>query len=145
VYITSVFSKYKYASVAWNNLTLANSNKLEYMQRKFANLCCIRFIQPNSFCNFESMLNYFNFKTPYSTRQILGALFLINIFNNNINCCFVMDAVRLRVRTKQIRNIRNVSRLSPSTKCVTAANNTCKSPDVFNKSNISLQGTIFLA
>jgi hypothetical protein len=40
-----------------------------------------------------------------------------------------------------IFNVSNVSRLSPSTRCVKAANNICKSLDVFNKHNISLDDT----
>jgi hypothetical protein len=56
VYITLILSKLEYASVAWNNLTLADSNKLENIQRKFANLCYNRFIQHNTLCNYESML-----------------------------------------------------------------------------------------
>jgi hypothetical protein len=61
LHITSTLSKLEYTSVVWNNFTLADSNKLENMKRKFANLCCNWFIQPNSFCNYESMLNYLQF------------------------------------------------------------------------------------
>jgi hypothetical protein len=79
-------------------LTLADSNKLENIRIKSANLCYHQFIQANSFCNYESMLNYLRFKTLYSRRQNLGALFLINVFENKIDCS-IMDAVP----TKQIR------------------------------------------
>jgi hypothetical protein len=49
-----------------------------------------------------------------------------------------MDIVGLRVPVKKIReyytfNVSNVSRL----RCVVAANNICRSPDVFNKHDIS--------
>jgi hypothetical protein len=47
IIIIIVRSNLEYASVAWNNLTLADSNKLENIQRKFTNLCYNRFIQPN--------------------------------------------------------------------------------------------------
>jgi hypothetical protein len=39
LYITLIHSKLEYTSVCKNNLTLANSNKLENIQRKSANLC----------------------------------------------------------------------------------------------------------
>jgi hypothetical protein len=47
LYTALVLSNLEHASVAWNNLTLADSNKLENMQRKFVNLCYNRFIQSN--------------------------------------------------------------------------------------------------
>jgi hypothetical protein len=106
-----------YVSVLWNNLTLADSNKLENVQIKFYNLCCKRFIQPNSFCNYESMLNCQHLINLYSWRQNLDALLLSNVFKNKIDCCSVMDTVGLLAPCKQIRdfttfNVSNVSRLT---------------------------------
>jgi hypothetical protein len=69
--VTSVHSKLEYTSVVWYNLILADSNKLENIQRKFTNLCYSRLIQPNSFCNYESMSTYLYYKKPYSRRQNL--------------------------------------------------------------------------
>jgi hypothetical protein len=85
------------------------------MQRKFENLYYNRFIEPCSFCEYESMLNYLQFKALYSRWQNLASLFLINVFKNKIDCS-IMDTVGLRVPTKQIRdfstfNVSNVSRL----------------------------------
>jgi hypothetical protein len=64
--ITLILSKLEYASVVRNNLTLADSNKLESLQWKFANLCYNRFIQPYSLCNYEPKLNYLHFKALVS-------------------------------------------------------------------------------
>jgi hypothetical protein len=116
------------------------------MQRKFTNLRYNRFIQSSFFCNYESELNYLHFKTLYSGRGNLDALYLINVFKNKTHCCSIMYNVGLRVPTKQIRyfstfDIGNVSRFSLSTGCVTAANNICRSLDVFNTHNISIEGT----
>jgi hypothetical protein len=93
------------------------------------------------------MFKYLHFKTLYSRRQILDDLFVIKVFKNKIDCCTTMDTVGLRVATKQIRdfstfNVSNVSILSPSTRCVTAANNISKSLDVFSKHNISLEDAL---
>jgi hypothetical protein len=63
LYITLILSKLKHASVIWNNLTLAYSNKLENIERKFGNLSYNLFTQPNSFCNYKSMFSYLGFKT----------------------------------------------------------------------------------
>jgi hypothetical protein len=61
-----------------------------------------------------------------------------------------VDTVGLGVSTKQIRDfstfdVGNVSRLSPSTRCVTVADNICKSVDVFNKHDITLEDTFSFA
>jgi hypothetical protein len=146
LYTALVRSNLEYASVAWNNLTLADSNKLENIQRKFANLCYNRFIQSNCSLNYELMLNYLLLKTLYSRRQHLDALFLVNVFKNKINCSSIMDTVSLQMLAKQIRDfssfrVKNVSRLSPSTRCVIAANSICRSLDIFNKNSISLKDT----
>jgi hypothetical protein len=42
--IALIRSKFECSSAVWNNLTLADSNKVETIQRKFANLCYNRFI-----------------------------------------------------------------------------------------------------
>jgi hypothetical protein len=145
LYITLICSKLEYMSVVWNNLTLADSNKLENILRKFAHLCYNRFMQPSSFCNYETMLNYLHFKMLFYRLQNFDTLFLINVFKNKIGWCSVMHTVGLCVPTKQIRdfstfNVSNISRLSHSTRCITAAN-ICKALDVFSKHNITLEDT----
>jgi hypothetical protein len=55
-----------------------------------------------------------------------------------------MDTVVLHIPAKQIRDfsafrVKNVSRLSPSIRCVIAANRICRSLDIFNKNRISLK------
>jgi hypothetical protein len=94
------------------------------------------------------MLNSLHFKTLYSKRQNLEALILIKVFKNKIDCS-ITDTVHLRVPAKQIRNfstfnVSNVSDLSPLTRCATVAN-ICKSLDIFNKHNVSLDDTFSFA
>jgi hypothetical protein len=94
------------------------------------------------------MLNYLHFKTIYSRRRKLDALFLIKLSENKSNCCSIMDTVGHRVPTKQITdfstfNVSTVSRFSPSTRCVTTADRISKSLDVFNEDNISREDTYF--
>jgi hypothetical protein len=83
-------------------------------------------------------------------RFIPGDKILTLYFKNKIDCCSIMDTVRLRVPTEQISdlstyNVSNVSTLSPSTRCVTPATNICKRLDIFNKRNICLQDTFSFA
>jgi hypothetical protein len=138
-------SMLEYASVVWHNLTLGDSNKLENIQRKFANLYYNRFIQANSLCNYELILHHSRFKKLYSRRQNLDALFLVNVFKNKTDCCSVMDTAGVRALTEHTSNtsifsVSDVSRLNASTRRVTTAN-ICKSLGVFNTDNISPEDT----
>jgi hypothetical protein len=58
-------------------VTLADSYKLKNTKRKFANSCYNRFIQLNSFCNYESMWNYLHFEKLYSRRKILHSFLVL--------------------------------------------------------------------
>jgi hypothetical protein len=96
------------------------------------------------------IIYYYCFKTLYSRRQNLDALVLINLFKNRTECFSVMDTVGLRLPHKQIRDFStfkasNVSRLSPSTRCVTAANSICRSLGVFSKHAVLSEDTFSLA
>jgi hypothetical protein len=83
-----------------------------------------------------------NFK-PLHSGEHLDASFSVNIFKNKINCRSVMDTAGLHEPTEQIRlstfHVSNVSRLSPSWRCATAANIICRSLDVFDKHTVSFR------
>jgi hypothetical protein len=103
-----------------------------------------------SSCNYDEMLTYLNFEKLSLRPQRLDALFLINVFNNKIDCCSCMNTIGLRVPTKHIRYFstflaNDVSRLvSPILRCVKVTNNICKFIDIFNQQCISLEDTLSL-
>jgi hypothetical protein len=55
-----VRSKLEYASVAWNSVTITDSNKLERVQRKFAALCHKRFFQDVEY-HYDNILEKLSF------------------------------------------------------------------------------------
>jgi hypothetical protein len=131
-------SKLEYASVAWNNLSLTDSNKLANMQRKFAVLCYYLFFQADILLNYNLILNYLNFRTLYSIRRHLDALFLINVFKGKINCPSILDTVGVRVPTRKITEFSTFSvssalKHNPSARCVIAANDVCRYFDILHK------------
>jgi hypothetical protein len=104
---------------------------------------------------FLNNINWFNFLfICFGLESVLYRWRLQNLlpaadFNKQINkqynyYCHLI--VRLRVLTKQITafpTLRSVmsQNLTPSTRCVTTANNIWKSLDLFNKHNISFEDT----
>jgi hypothetical protein len=51
-------SKLDYAFVTCNNLTITDSNKIENIQRKFANLCYYHLFQFDILCSYDLILNF---------------------------------------------------------------------------------------
>jgi hypothetical protein len=92
LYSALIQSQHECVSLAWNNLTLSDSNKLENIQRTFVSLCYRLFIQSRSPRNYNPILNNLNFQTCYC-RQHLDALFLVNALKNKIaadlSCCVI--------------------------------------------------------
>jgi hypothetical protein len=69
----------EYASVAWNSVTITDSNKLEHLQRKFASLCYKRFFQDMEY-RYDIILEKLNLQTLHIRRRHIDALFSINAF-----------------------------------------------------------------
>jgi hypothetical protein len=77
LYISLIRSKLEYASIAWNNLTITDSNKLGSIQKKFAHLCYRLFYQFDFPRNYDVILERLGLRTLHSRRRHLDALFLI--------------------------------------------------------------------
>jgi hypothetical protein len=138
LYSTLVRSKIEYASVVWNSTTITDSSKLERIQRKFVALCYTRFFNGVCDYNYEDILVRLNFLTLHLRKRHLDALFLINVFKGKISCSSVSDTVSLRIPTRSIRDYTTFTmhrnfKVSPSARCVSAANAVCRSIDIFNK------------
>jgi hypothetical protein len=70
----------EYASVAWNSVTITDSNKLERIQRQFAALCQNRCSQDIQY-QYDSLLEKLNLLTVHIGRRHSDAVFLMNVFN----------------------------------------------------------------
>jgi hypothetical protein len=69
--------------------------------------------------------------------------FLINVFKGKISCSSIFDTVSQRIPTRSVRDysaftVHRKFKVSPSARCVSAANAVCRSIDIFNKDCIRL-------
>jgi hypothetical protein len=79
--LTSVRSRLKYAPIAWNTLTAADTSKLVHIQQKFLALCHNRFFPQVNYI-YVKALDHLNFHTLCSRRCYLHAPFLLTIYND---------------------------------------------------------------
>jgi hypothetical protein len=84
-----------------------------------------------------------NFSMLHLRRRHLDVLFSHYAFKGKISCSSVFDTVSLHIPTKSIRDYTTLSvhrnfKVSPSARCVYAANAVCRSIDIFNSDCILL-------
>jgi hypothetical protein len=103
LHISLVRSKLEYARIAWNNLKITDSSKLESTQKEFAHLYYRRLCQVDFHRNYDVIVEGLGLRTLRFRRRHLDALFLINVFKK-IDCQSIMDTVSLRVHSKLIRD-----------------------------------------
>jgi hypothetical protein len=142
LYTTLVRPKLEYESIAWNSIASTDSSKLERVQ-KIATLYHSIFFAGVSCSKYEGKLSGLNISTLRSRRKHLEALFVINVFKNKISCSSTFDTVSLRIPSKRIKDfstfvVNNNFKVSPSARCVYAANVIGKEIDIFNKNKITL-------
>jgi hypothetical protein len=73
LHFTLVRSKLEYTSVAWNSVTVTDSNKLERVQKTFAALCQKRFFQDVEY-HYNNVLGKLNLQTLRIRRRHSDAL-----------------------------------------------------------------------
>jgi hypothetical protein len=85
--------------IVWNSVAIADSNKLERIQRKFAALCHNRFLRDMEY-HYDNLLELFNLLTLHNRRRHFGALFLVNVFGGTKFWPSVLETVGRRVPTR---------------------------------------------
>jgi hypothetical protein len=73
----------------------------------------------------------------------LGFKALMKPFKNKISCSSIFDSLSVRIPTMIIRDyftfmVNDNLKISPSARCISAANAICKAIDNFNENYISL-------
>jgi hypothetical protein len=82
-------------------ITLTDSNNTENIQQ--IAISAIIFFQSDILRKYDLILSSLKFKTLYSGRRHLDALFLINIFKGKTNCHSTLHTAGIRVPTRHIR------------------------------------------
>jgi hypothetical protein len=83
-------SESQYTSIAWNSLTVSDSNKPENVQNKFADLYFSLCYQFDFLLNYDLILQCLEFRALYYGRRYLDSLYF-NVFNEKISCYSIMD------------------------------------------------------
>jgi hypothetical protein len=142
LFFALVRSKLEYASVAWNFVTIADSNKLERVQKKnFTALCQKRFFQDVEY-HYDNIFEKLNLQTLHIRRRHFDALFLINDFSGTKHFPSVLETVGIRVPTRNMGNFNTFScsfSHSPLARCLSAAIAVCKSTDICSQSYLSVK------
>jgi hypothetical protein len=82
-------------------------------------------------------------------RWHLDAVLLINVSEGNVACPSMLASLSLRIPYRSIRDYNTFSvqhnfKVSPCTRCVSAANAVCRNIDIFNKNCILLCKLVIL-
>jgi hypothetical protein len=83
-YFALVRSKLEYASVAWNSVTITNSNKLKRVQRKFVALCQKRLFRDVEY-HYENIFGKLKLQTLHIRRRHFDAMFLAALNNARLS------------------------------------------------------------
>jgi hypothetical protein len=144
LYITLLRSKLEYACIVCHTLTVADSNKLEYIQRNVINSCYNRFIHSNSFVIINQYCIIYILKRFIPGDNILMPYFLLTFSRTTLAVVLLwilLVSVYPLSKLETFPPLKSVMSqdFSLSARCITAANNICKSLYIFNKHNISLE------
>jgi hypothetical protein len=120
------------------------------LQKKFAHLCYRLFYQFDFPRNCDAILGRLVLRTLHSRRRHLDALFLINVFNNTIDCQSILDTVSLRVPYKLIRafsifSVSKALRSTPPARCSTMGNKVYQFMDIFSTKTTSVDDLLCYA
>jgi hypothetical protein len=131
LYFALIRYKLEYASVAWNSVTITDSNKLERIQRQFAALCHNRLSQDVKY-HYGNLSERLNLLTLHKRRRHFDALFLINVFSGTKCCPSLLETDGLRIPTRNICNFDMFT--CSSSHCPSTVNAVCTLTDIFRKS-----------
>jgi hypothetical protein len=106
----------------------------------------LSFVQFGMLHSYNLILSGLNFRTLYSRRSCLNALFLISVFKGKFNCHPIVDTISIHKPTRQIRefsifSVSSALRHSYSARCIIAANEICRFLDIFAKKIVSFEDT----
>lgn len=97
--------------------------------------------------NKYDVLDSSNLSPLQARHQHIDALFLINVFTNEIYCSSILDIASLHVSNKTITdllifNALHRAKASPSARCVNKDNAVCRKIDIFSHLGISPKNII---
>ena len=132
LYNSYIRSRLEYCSLIWSPSSVAMSDKIERVQKKF-----LKFVSFQ--CNLDSSLSYdekcqyFKIQTLSSRRKVSEVVFINKVYNNKIDCQSILQDLAFYVPSRRIRqrdlfytrpriNIRKNSPLQRAMTCANSSN-----------------------
>lgn len=108
LYCSLVRSVLEYAAPIWAPYFAVHQQSIERVQRRFTRFAArvLPWSDPSVMVPYENLCALFQLPTLNSRRTLLQRLFIFDVLQNNIDCSFLLENVRLHAPARRLRDVQ---------------------------------------